>query len=1258
MKKIFTIGLIAYASFKSFAQSPTFEWAKSIGGYYGYASGTSVALDASGNVYTTGYFHGRVDFDASAGIFYLTSAGYGDAFITKTDPTGNFLWAKQLGGASGSEGNSLVTDVFGNIYVAGSFSGTVDFDPGPSTYNLTSAGSTDVFIFKSDASGNFLWTKTFGSYGEDACTSIALDGSGNVYTAGGFMANVDFDPGPGNYYLNVPIGNATNSFISKLNSAGNFVWAKQFEGWGNSVTSMSLDGSGNIYTTGRFTFTNDFDPGIGIFNLTATTGGSDIFISRLNPSGDFNWAKAIEGTSTILVNSIVVDGSGNVYTTGLFNGTTDFDPGAAAFNLTPLSLFDMFISKLDFLGNFVWAKQIGGTSNSESGNAIKVDATGNIYTTGTFSGNTDFDPGPGVYSINSFLFDDIFVLKLNSSGNFVWVKQMGGIDSDYGNAIAIDASGNSYITGMFRGICDFDPDSSLSYNLIALGGNFLFNSKLNSSGNFVWATSAGAGAAVNAKSTAADAAGNVYTTGYFFGIVDFDPGVGTFILSTASTDLKGDIFVIKSDVSGNFIWAKQMGGLAEDYPNSIAVDTSGNVYTTGIFHGTADFDPGTGIYNLTASSTNPDIFVSKLNASGNFVWATKLGNTTWEEAYSITLDASGNIFTAGTNLPGFNAFQIYINKLDVSGNLMWSKSYGGPLSEKANSIAADASGNIYFTGYFSGTTDFDPGIGTFNLTSYVNSYDIFVSKLDASGNFIWAKQMGGKAYDVGNSIALDASGNILTTGIFHDTADFDTGAGVFNLTSAGSYDVFISKLNPSGDFVWAGRIGGTDQENAVSIASDAAGSVYATGNFYGTVDFDPGASTFNLTANGTDVFISKLDDSGNFVWAKRFGGMSPDWGYSIALDGLNNIYTIGTFYETVDFDPDTGTYNLSPIGNPDMFIHKLSQCTSFTASITPSGPTTFCVGNNVLLNANTGTGLTYQWKKNGINISGATSSTYSAYASGNYSVRVVSSICASVSSPVTVSVNTLPLATVTPGGSTAICQGDFAFLNANTGANLAYQWKKNGVIIPGANAASYAANAAGTYNVVVTNTLTGCIKTNHSGTVIIVNPKPQAVITPPGTITFCAGQSALLTANSGTGYTYKWKKNGTYISGATAQTYTVTTAGKYRVEVTNNYGCSKTSSADTVVVPCREGENIFAENNFDVNVFPNPSSDDFTFEIENGNGESVTVEIFDVTGKMIWSETIHNSTFIIQHSSLSPGIYSAVITVGENKKSIRIIKTE
>lgn len=339
-------------------------------------------------------------------------------------------------------------------------------------------------------------------------------------------------------------------------------------------------------------------------------------------------------------------------------------------------------------------------------------------------------------------------------------------------------------------------------------------------------------------------------------------------------------------------------------------------------------------------------------------------------------------------------------------------------------------------------------------------------------------------------------------------------------------------------------------------------------------------------------------------------------------------------------------------GETEDYTVTLLQCPP-VANVTPSGSLTFCSGD-VTLNVNTGTGYTHQWFKNGIAISGATSASYTPNSSGSYTVQITNSCGSSLSAPVIATVNPLPNASITSSGPVSFCQGDSVVLNANAGTNLSYKWKLNGGFISGAVSSSYTAKISGTYTVVVTKTTTGCTKESPSAVTVTVNPKPQATITPAGTITFCAGQSALLTASSGTGYTYKWKKNGNYISGAIAQTYTVTTAGKYKAEVTASSGCSKTSPADTVVVPCRIGERE-PGSPLEMTVAPNPSDGIFTVYFSEKPAAPVVIECTDVLGNVVSKLRLNEQSIRIDNSAFLPGVYCVKAQIGETIFVKRII---
>ena len=449
-------------------------------------------------------------------------------------------------------------------------------------------------------------------------------------------------------------------------------------------------------------------------------------------------AKAIGSTGSDAGYSTAVDASGNIYTTGTFSGTVDFDPSAGATNLTAAGT-DVFVIKMDAAGNLIWAKNMGG-ANSDQGNSIAVDALGNVYTTGYFLWSGDFDPGAGTTTLTNSSGNDVFVSKLDASGNFVWARNLGGWSGpNIGYSIKVDASGNVYTTGYFGGTADFDPGAGTT-NLTSAGGTSIFIWKLNSSGSLVWARSVGNMEYNQGNSIALDGTSNIYVTGYFAGTVDFDPGAGTTNLTAAGYN---DIFILKLNSSGNFVWARSLGSTNNDIGHSIAVDVSGNSYTTGYFRGTVDFDLGVGTTNLTSAGSSNDIFILKLDASGNLVWVKSMGTTTSEIGYSIAVDAASNVYT---------------------------------------------------TGYFSGTVDFDPGAGTANLTS-AGGTDIFMSRLDASGNYVWANSIGSTLSDQGRSISVNSSGRIYMTGYFSGTADFDPRAETTNLSNGGGNDIFIASFS-------------------------------------------------------------------------------------------------------------------------------------------------------------------------------------------------------------------------------------------------------------------------------------------------------------------------------------------------------------------------------------------------------------------------------------------------------------------------------
>jgi|GEM_PF-830147 len=432
-------------------------------------------------------------------------------------------------------------------------------------------------------------------------------------------------------------------------------------------------------------------------------------------------------------------------------------------------------------------------------------------------------------------------------------------------SIALDPSGNSYVTGYYSHAESIDPfylDYTYDVSLLGFGA---FVAKYNGAGVCIWARQLGDTSTLG-TSIAIDDGGNIYSTGIFQGTRDFDPGSGTFNLTSAGGT---DIYISKLNSSGDFVWAKSIGGPLADgnFRSCLSVNPdNGEVYLTGYFKGTADFDPGSGTFNLT-SVGGDDIFISSLDASGNFLWADRIG---------------------------------------------------GSGSDIAKSISRDDEGHVVTTGKFTGTVDFNPGGGTFNLSGG----GTFISKLDGDGGFVFAKKIGN---DTGNAITVDASNNIYTTGPFTGTADFDPGVGEFNLTADGT-DFFISKLDESGNFIWAVGLSGSGHAEANSIAVDGSGNVFTTGLFVSAAEVDPGPNEYWIGGDGIEVFILKLDASGNFDFAESAGGeddMNGDIGNTIAIDNVGTAVITGTYdWGYFYIGPFTLDFNGFGYGNTYMFTAK------------------------------------------------------------------------------------------------------------------------------------------------------------------------------------------------------------------------------------------------------------------------------------------------------------------------------------------------
>jgi hypothetical protein len=778
--------------------------------------------------------------------------------------------------------------------------------------------------------------------------------------------------------------------------------------------------------------------------------------------------------------------------------------------------------------NFSWARSVGAASASIGPNGITVDGLGNVITVGNFTGTCDFDPGPSTFTMSANgVNNDIFVCKFNQSGNFIWAFRIGAACTDYGYAICSDASGNLYITGSFCGT------------------------------------------------------------------VDFDPGPGTYTMNAAGTEY----YVCKFDPNGNILWASQSIGVQSEIGYGVALDNSGNVVTVGIFNGTADFDPGPGTYTLTSLNSSYDVFICKYNSTGALQWAGKVGGTAHDYGYSI---------------------------------------------------ATDPSGNILITGQFAATPDFDPGPGSYTIASLGGGYDIFVEKLSSGGNFVWAKSMASTANESGIAVKADASGNVITACNSYSVVDFDPGPSTYTLPIAGNNDSYVSKLDALGNFVWAVQTGGpvSDQGNALFV--DNQGNIFVDGWFGNTVDFDPGPGSFTMTSSGSnDVFIQKLDQNGNFSWAIKSGGSGNDVSMAIFTDVYGAIYSAGNFQSSVDFDPGPGTFSLTSIGNSDAYFQKLVNCTLTPAQ--PSviaGATVVCANAGILVYSLSPVGgaSAYSWQVPSGWTGSSNTGTINAIpgTSGIFSVAATNSCGPGPYQTLSVTVNAIP--NVVASGPASVCTNSYSCLSAS-GA-VSYTWT---------GPCGFTSNSVSPCVTLFSNcacgfSLTGqdangCINT---ATLCITTVPLPTVIVAPKIATICVGQSQVITVNGAA--TYSWLPT---MQSGSAIVASPTVYTEYQVTGYDNKGCSGKDTAFVFVDLCT---NVKSSETSKGKLFfyPNPVKNQML--ITGLSDVSSELTIYNSSGCIVHREKCNGGEKKINFEGFSPGIYLIRIKAENNESTLRVLK--
>lgn len=408
------------------------------------------------------------------------------------------------------------------------------------------------------------------------------------------------------------------------------------------------------------------------------------------------------------------------------------------------------------------------------------------------------------------------------------------------------------------------------------------------------------------RAIATDADGNLLIAGDFSGVATF----GATILGSAGHE---DLFVAKQSPSGTFQWAVRAGGTQADRATAIAVDTEGFIYVTGCFAGTATFGDRT-----LSADYRADAFFAKLSPDGAFLWAVRGGGLGYDCGNAAAIDGDGDLLFAGVyerdamfgaeTLPAAGPYDLFVVKLSSSGSYVWAVGAGGAGDDRASSVAVDADGNALVAGTYQGAVTF----GSTEVTT-TSEREAFVAKLDSDGEFLWAASGRGSTRDSrwATAIATDADGNGLLTGRFSGAARF----GQTTLTPAGHFDLFVAKVSPDGDFLWATGAGGKRDDAGLSIAVGDEGEARITGFFSEKAKL---GATKLKSRGAQDVFVAAVSPEGYLSWAVRAGGPGIDEGRSIAIEADGSAILTGRFSRTATF----GATSIDAVGAADVFVAR------------------------------------------------------------------------------------------------------------------------------------------------------------------------------------------------------------------------------------------------------------------------------------------------------------------------------------------------
>jgi len=831
-----------------------------------------------------------------------------------------------------------------------------------------------------------------------------------------------------------------------------------------------------------------------------------------------------------------------------------------------------------------------------------------------------------------------------------WGTYYGGTGTDYGYSCAKDVSGNVYLSGLTASSTGMLIATNGSHQSTFGGGSAdAFLVKFNTSGVRQWGTYYGGTGIEYGYSCATDASGNVYMAGYTTsnnGAAIATAGSHQSVFGGGSTDA----FLVKFNSNGLRQWGSYYGGAGDDRGWSCATDGSGNVYLSGY----TDSDVGTpiatvGSHQSTYGGGIYNAFLVKFNSSGVRQWGTYYGGSLPDFGYSCVTDALGNVYltgvsyssngtviaTAGSHQSANAGGDAFLVKFNSSGVRQWGTYYGGTGGDEGYSCVSDASGNVYMSGYTSSSTGTAIATAGSHQSAYGGGFnDAFLVKFNSSGVRLWGTYYGGAGDDFDYSCTTDAIGNVYLAGwTGTNTGTLIASAGSYQTVhGGGTYDAFLAKFNSTGIRQWGTYYGGTGEDFTISSASDATGSLYMAGYTNSSNGTAIASAGSHQSANGgtAEAFLVKLADCNLLLQPSAVSGATslcvgtPSQTYSVSTDPFAAFYTwtlpggwsgsslTSTISTTVgssgmiavsanDACSSSPQRTLAVTVNPlpIITVNSGSMCAGGSFTISPGGANTFTIqgGSNVV----------------------------SLLANASYTVKGTSLAgCVSASSAISnITVQATPIVTANSG---SICSGS-SFTIYPAGANI-YTIQGGSNVVTPISSASYTITGKNT---------AGCV--SSATAIVTVNPLPTLGLSTSNTL-ICEGESATLTANGASTYTFN--------TGGTAATIVISPSvtSTYTLSGTDANGCANSTTITQSISICA-GVTANAASDDGIVIYPNPTKGSVT--VQSSSLVQKKIEVYNAMGQTIISTALQSSHCELNLSALPTGIYFVKIGAASKK---------